>query len=54
MLSLALALLLLAENGYLLPIILPFSVVIAVQLIRAARLPGKEGLPKIESVTSSI
>ena len=54
MLFLALALLLLAENGYLLPVILPFAVAIAIQLIRAARLPGKEGLPKLNSATSSI
>ena len=54
MLFLGLAFLIVAENGYLLPVVLPFCAVIAVQLIRAARLPGREGLPKAEVPARSL
>ena len=54
MLFLGLAFLVIAENGYLLPVVLPFCAVIAVQLIRAARLPGREGLPKSEVPARSL
>ena len=54
MLFLGLAFLVIAENGYLLPVVLPFCLVIAVQLVRAVRLPGREGLPKAEVPARSL
>ena len=54
MIFLGLAFLVIAENGFLLPVVLPFCAVIAVQLIRAARLPGREGLPKADLLPRSM
>ena len=54
MIFLGLAFLVIAENGYLLPVVLPFCAVIAVQLIRAARLPGREGMPKPDGPARSL
>ena len=49
-----LAVLLYAENLFLLPVVLPFGIIIAAQLIRAARGPGSEGNPNVDSVAGNL
>ena len=49
-----LAVLLFTENLYLLPFVLPFGIVVVVQLIRAATGPGSEGDPRIDDVDGKL